>query len=113
MTESEILLAVVEKAERGGFKRVYACGAEGYDSDGECESSIIFDHDFLKAFFGEGERKLRFNYRNHCVNGVCPNCQKEVAMGHECSKVLGKAWQYHAQQLVLSEDRLEYLSQYL
>jgi len=51
-------------------------------------NGLIFNHDFLKAFFGE---ELEWNAMDECRI----------------------AWEGHAQQLVLEEDPLQYLYDHL
>lgn len=71
---------------------------------------IIFSHDFLKAFFGGKDLY------------VCPWCAKNPELTTpekdrcDCEivfPVVYSFWQYHAQQLVLSEDRLKYLMRFV
>ena len=67
--------------------------------EGSYFDSIIFSHDFLKAFFGE--RLVKHGYGEN-PNGLNPYFLERVPR-----------WQYHAQQLVLSEDRIKYLEGFL
>ena len=59
-------------------------------------SDLYFSHDFLKAFFGD----------------VDCDCEQGGYSMHkaDCPR---KSWSEHAQQLVLSEDRLEYLRRFI
>jgi hypothetical protein len=62
-------------------------------------TALIFSHSFLKAFFGEeriyqGDSDyVQYNYRSD-NSGVV-------------------RWQYHARELVLAEDRIEYLEKFI
>lgn len=58
-------------------------------------NSIIFRHDFAKAYWG-----IKW-----CCNDKCQYC-KRFEEHIVC-------WQYHIQQLALSEDRIKYLEQFL
>ena len=55
---------------------------------------IIFSYEFLKAYFGD-----KYDYFE--------KYDKEGVLHGEL------LWQYHAQQLVLAEDRIEYLRRFL
>lgn len=56
--------------------------------------SIIFDHDFAKAFWGEEELSYSY-YSVHYPN------------------FYGKNWQYHLSSMVLKPEPLKYLERYL
>jgi len=75
MKDSEILKAVIEKAEKNGY-------IKGVDNETTLRG-IIFSHDFAKAFWG-GTSK----------NSV-------------------PIWKYNLQKLVLEEDKLQYLKQFI
>jgi len=94
MTDKTILTRAIEKAERNGYnlpkgEREYQDAALIiYEGNGEYLMhfmSIIFSHDFLKAFF----------YPKGAI----------VAGGTE--------WQHHAQQMVLEAEPLKYIEKYL
>lgn len=57
--------------------------------------SLIFNHDFAKALWGEDEEYAR--------------------MGGEYDPAInyGAGWQYHLQQMVIAEDPLKYLGEHL
>jgi len=61
--------------------------------------SIIFSHEFAKAYFGEKDGII-------CIGGKDPECGYE-----DC----GKVWQYHLQQLAITkpEERINYLYKHL
>lgn len=62
-------------------------------------NAIIFNHSFLKAFFGEEEiGNIEFTKKNERQS--------------EYSETL-LAWQYHGQQMVLEKNRLKYLERFL
>ena len=118
MTKQEILTKAIEKAVEGGWDRSNDLTQQLYDA---CKRvgvrdvkfisevnqehfdhmfhTIIFSHDFLKAFFGEETMKYEQLASSDC------DLNKEMEVAHH--------WQYHAQQMVLSEDPIEYLGQFL
>jgi hypothetical protein len=61
---------------------------------------VIFSHDFLKAYFGE--EKERF--------GEC-NCKTSGCIVDHL--IVTPGWEHHAQQLVLADNRIEYLYQFI
>jgi len=67
--------------------------------------SIIFNHDFCKALFGE--------------EGMCIRCGNIVSEGDKCSApgkgycCLMAGWEEQITQLALSEDRIDYLREWL
>lgn len=76
-TVGDTLLAELKKRGTGNLGLVYWCG-------------VILDHDFAKAFWGEG-----FLHREASV------------------KTNLWEWQYHLQQMVLKENTIEYIEQFL
>jgi len=118
MTNEEILKKAIEKAIKNGLDIVLFA----YDIGDLCKeallnnlfkytNSIIFSHDFAKAFWGE--RK------------ICPDCGISETFystftehGHckICSKIDTKFvvnWKYYLQKLVLQEEPLQYLKKFL
>lgn len=105
---------IIEHAVKEGFDLInfsYEIGLGGetekiaeYLFDHDIDNILIFRHDFLKGFFGE--------------EYVCDYCGEKIhtsdcpLRGHpegHYLEFLVPVWQYHAQQLVLAEDRKEYL----
>jgi len=140
MTNEEILKAAIEKAEKNGFD-IFCFGVPVHseynvqntknpcmknctnskwslhedllvwfwDGEGHCSysrdyESIIFSHDFAKAFWGEKLDDSFYNDR-YWTDASC--CSGAIAI------FSGKNWQYHLQQLVLAENKLKYLEQFL
>lgn len=126
MTNEEILKLAIEKAVRngwlgGGEIGTLLVGEYDYDDRAvyiEIQSSdrgttyrsfydLIFSHDFAKAFWGEAEvcesDGVLINDRGcHCaIYQEWGRCFTELA------------WQYHLQQMVLEEDPISYLEQFL
>ena len=100
MTNEEILKKAIEKAVWSGFNNGKFpdtfdenIGRIGY------QEFIVFRHDFAKAFWG-GE--------------VCykPNTTKDVG-SYTIVEFEPPAWQRHLQQMVLEEDPIKYLEQFL
>jgi len=112
---------IFDKAIKGGFIIFwqafgdYEYGIEGIISDGHGDIQyeyIYLRHDFLKAFFGD--------------NCVCSQCGEKLSAPRlegiwtvkdfncECHHAYDSiSWIYHAQQLVLSTDRKEYLKRFI
>jgi len=71
--------------------------------------AIIFSHDFAKAFWGEK--------KCYWLKGGYDNYDKEIedlesGDSQDWYQVLPK-WQYHLQQMVISEDPVKYLEKFL
>lgn len=110
MTDEEILKKSIKKANKNGWKyehdgRITNSLIDWIDNNDEryeklMESisleSIIFDHDFAKAFFGIEETDFH----------DCPYC--EYPGWYHVPN-----WQYHLQQMVLEEDPIKYLEKFL
>ncbi len=104
MKHEEILKKSIDKAIKNGWKYEHDGRATDsliewiYNNDERYESlmesisveTIIFSHDFTKAFWKPMNSDEEFN-------------QKE----------LGMDWKYHLQQMVLEEDHVEYLERFL
>lgn len=84
MSNEEILTKAIEKAVKKGWK-VFPL-VRGY--------SFYYDHDFAKAFFGDvwTDEEMESN--------KFPTIDLEP-------------WQYHLQQMVISQDPIQYLAKYL
>ena len=73
--------------------------------------SIIFSHDFAKAFWGTDkvntwaidEKEFKENYDEDEMEW-CDNCS---------SQMIKAAWEYHLERMVLEKDRLKYLEKFL
>ena len=117
MTNEEILKSAIRKAqERGGwvFRIRYDDSSVKEFSDdallNQCRFMIsegihyrvIFSHNFAKAFWGDDEIS---------VDDIAPY----ALQNSEGNNIWGTfiAWQYHLQQMVLSDDPIEYLKIFL
>lgn len=126
MTKAEKLKKIIEIAvERGwGYRRGGLVveldamfGAKRLDIEPDLHrypslNDIIFSHGFLKAYFGEAN--LTEEQANLYANRITEKFNINMGDYSEKAKALGEkypdiSWKYHAQQLVLAEDRIEYL----
>jgi len=103
MTKKKILKGAIEKALKNGWNPGYSFKGVRFAEDDEGNPTIhwdkeakqqqtrdiIFDHRFAKAFWGVGE------YPTHFDGGII------------------KWWQYRLMTMVLEEEPLKYLEQYL
>jgi hypothetical protein len=96
MNKEETLEKAIDKAVSYGFKDGYlkAWVREKEESWGtifntEGLYSLIFSHEFAKAFWGEEKHKP------------------------ETDVYLVQPWQYHLQQMVLEEDPIKYLEKFI
>ena len=115
MTNKEILYQAIEKAEKNGFKycwerHVYSHKNWHYDVNllhQEYPVIVIFSHEFAKAFFG-GEKFDDYDY---------DRAKDSLWVDNELYgpnvEFIGKAWQYHLQQIVLKKEPLKYLEKFL
>ena len=67
--------------------------------------AIIFSHGFLKAFFGEDKLTT-----DDIDVGWYVWMENTKSMELDCD---AKKWQYHAQQMVIQENPIQYLNEYL
>lgn len=77
--------------------------ADQIDSSGECLNDLIFNHEFAKALWGE---------ELHHETFIVP---KELNKRFAGSRHLDvkPIWQYHLQQMVISDDPVRYLGENL
>lgn len=116
MKEEEILNKAIEKAAKNGYippQKVVTVHPfyqyiDMHYIPGEFMSSesIVFSHDFAKAFWGE-------DYL--CICGT--RCKADDYVKHICSYEYGGQarleWQHHLQQMVISETPIQYLKQFI
>lgn len=124
MSQKEILKKAIDKAITGGYKLPSPDYSEwSFEDWGIRESfdnyidleKIIFSHEFAKAFFG--------------VEDTCQDCGQifkfptkvegyeydfyECECGCQVQVVPIECWEYHLQQMVIMEDRLKYLENFV
>lgn len=129
MKREEILKKAIEKAVKGGYDvssnknlnwyNAMGCWTQGYLTVEQAGRLIIFSHDFAKAFWKDTKQLEKDGICLHC--GVAINIQ--TYSDRECNhiyypegcKVCGSnhTWQYHLQQMVISEDPISYLEKFL
>lgn len=127
MGNAEILKNAIEKAEANGFvldKHKHFCEIGRDTFTGEIKSlgayqSIIFDHDFAKAFWGvETEPLLECSkcgyaksYSKHDEQLFCPND------GRKLKETKGipydQDWRKHLEEMVLEGEPIKYLEEFL
>jgi hypothetical protein len=112
MSNADVLQKAVEMAGKNGYPRPDDAPLSSWKrsiNSGQAYR-IIFSHDFAKAFWGEKR------YEHVGCGGVldvlkeikCPKC------GHVEPPLKGyDGWQFHLQQMVISDDPLKYLEKFL
>jgi len=85
---------------------------DGYETYPYSIKDMIFSHDFAKAFWGEKEHDLRSDYDSRDGADYCSICHTDYNYGWY-AKNTKYCWQYHLQQMVLEEEPLKYLEQFL
>lgn len=114
MTQSEKLQKVIERAVKNGWplpketnrKLYYVDQYGGIDYTYECWirhiESLMFDHEFAKAYFGIDENDQLGE-------------KQGLYMSYETIYFRGKLWQYHIQQLALTppSERIDYLFSFI
>ena len=97
MNDSEILTAAIKKAWPDATD-IIATDIVGFTSGGgrqiAATAALIFSHDFAKAFWGN--QHLR----------DCPGCG-------DMPNYEWPLWEYHLQKMVIEEDPIQYLKQFL
>ena len=112
MKKEEILKKAIEKAQRNGFdfgidvKTLPFPDSFWATVSGSFQqySGIIFSHDFAKAFWGNAKWCWIPGYDEWGELKGSPPEEKLFIM---------TSWQYHLQQMVISEDPIKYLEKYL
>lgn len=108
MTQEEILRKAIERAEKNGYEIPYEPylwyeGLNNFAPDsGLSMEAIIFDHEFAQAFWGEKE--------------FCFSCERHHERVVDCDCGTGndaQEWQVRLRQMVISDDPIEYLAQFL
>jgi len=120
MSKEEVLRKAIEKAQANGYRPLMTVNQViAHRNQFHNPFAIIFTHDFAKAFFGE--RHIEEVEYCQCDNReyvtldgyktkTCPQCGYPVTKGEN---VVNEGWQYHLQQMVISDDPLKYLEKFL
>lgn len=112
MTNKQILKKAIEKA----YKKEGKYWIEGFlnnhiESDGDLRGdnyySIIFSHEFAKAFWKNYEGWEQ----EEAQDEEWWSCDTEGY--YLCPDFIGDRWQYHLQQLVLEKEPLLYIEKFL
>jgi len=107
MTNKAILEQAIQKAIDGGWlpcapKYHFEGNAIYWDGDTttlrESLRSLIYDHDFAKALWGEA---IPLNSQELKEQGFSGGLGQVTTMG----------WQYHLQSMVIAEDPIKYLGE--
>ncbi len=94
LSKKELIIKVVDKARNGGYQIRPDWQLEiGRILDGTNYYSIIFDREFLKGLWGVEEHFLPF-------------LASHPQLGDNCA-----LWQWHAKQMIISDNPLEYLEE--
>lgn len=115
MTDKQILNSAIEQANKNmsnGMK--FTIGLANFISTELDCYHIIFDHNFAKAFWGTNTT----NQLGTDVSYTDP--LKALAIAAGCKDGikpdginLFEAWEYHIQKMVLKENKIQYLKQFL
>ena len=103
MNKEQILKKAIAKAQKNGWD----CDVSEEQLCITRYFQIIFSHDFAKAFWGEQEHEAT-EIRYEVIG--CGHCPLQGFPDNYRTKY---CWQYHLQQMVLTEDPLKYLEQFL
>jgi hypothetical protein len=121
MNNEEILKAAIEKAVKNGYKvpmleretLTFNIGSRAYGKNNSItlwRNGWIMSHDFAKAFFKEEKVKVFVPAQTYTTY----KSKVRIMRGsHYVTRVKGRSWQYHLQQMVIYENPIEYLWKFL
>ena len=128
MTNEQILKKAIEKAEKNGWEKdfdhyvddnlwIYEEDGDGFTT-GNHYPSIIFSHDFAKAFWGEGKNDEKYQITIDKIDwsGIsCSrgNCQASEHMATSYQRYKLFLWEYHLQQMIKEKEPIKYLKKFL
>lgn len=116
MNNQQILLAAIEKARNGGWKKYgydyvgdyYSRSSQTFSTDRQRThiNEILFDKEFWKALV-HGNREVGVSYEGYRKDdeGNTDGRLEEAWIITE--------WQYHIQQISLEDDRIKYLKSFI
>jgi hypothetical protein len=106
MSNENILKKAIEKAQANGYRPLMTVNQViAHNKQYQNPIAIIYTHDFAKALWGEEE----WTQATYTLFANPPKGRGNVLTEPK----LLKAWQYHLQQMVLEENPLQYLAQFL
>ena len=133
MIAEEILESAIEKAEQKGFDQ--------YRFDSECCTTtryinvIIFNHEFAKAFWGDGEKEeecdclvgFGMEHKKDCTTQICPHCNQPINIRNssgycdhlyypeacDICRLSFMDWKDHLKIMVLEKEPLQYIKKFL
>lgn len=119
MSNADILKKAIDKAQENGFEmnnHKHFCEIGRDNFTGEIKQlgayqSIIFDHDFAKAFWGDSTIWYCPSHDMELVDGLVTYEEKCADCGSKVKALL--VWQMHLQQMVLEKDPIKYLEQFI
>ncbi len=116
MTEAEILRKAIEKAMTNGYatalvwdeERNTLCEAGGVPGKYQpvCANSIIFDHEFAKAFWGEEIITVGYRDKNSTLN----NTKLTAHIEYTYPEI---EWRWRLQQMVLEKNPVRYIERFI
>jgi len=120
MTREDLLIKAMAIAKRGGFNLSDDFFTETPQNlwiqpNQDLYYSLIFDHDFAKAFWGDNLFIEFFDKdKEEVVDLVTYNDPiAMLIMVNKKKKLQVPAWQFHIAQMVLCQDPLEYLRKFI
>lgn len=116
MTKQETLTKAIEKAIANGWRATLKDGSLNYQTmnDNYYDTApagaigMLYEHDFLKAFFGEETKRAEEIWQEVQTLDYTP-----LDLAQKQSLPENKDWQHHAQQMVISEDPIGYLGKFV
>lgn len=102
MPNEKILKKAIEKAVKNGWKH-----GDHYEN---VTGGWLFDHDFIKAFFGKKKHKM-VGRTDLGWGTICLNCHALPLEGKPIDTKY--CWQWHLQQMVIEAEPLKYIERLL
>ncbi len=119
MTDEEVLKKAIEKAHKNGMKFLIKEDTEEiWDMLYYDRYSIIFSHDFAKAFWPINKKKIE-EYKKSLADwekstDESPDVRFDALLYYrEALETEKNIWKHHLQQMVISENPITYLEKYL
>lgn len=125
MTDKEILKKAIEKVNNSNYPKKWGWPEDDRAMDMVVQERglyIIFSHSFAKAFWGEEylvdlqDRKILKAWKERPPNSQIYKAyirSGEKRIMRKPKEGDTKLWQYHLQQMVLKENPIKYLEQFL